>query len=135
MPTEPRGIRNNNPGNIRHGDKWDGLASIQGDESFCTFKTMQHGIRAMAKTLITYRDVHHLKNPGQVIKRWAPESDGNDTYSYVRHVEDLVQRKNWGMQGTEALAEYVRAICVHENGQRWAAKWMPYVVDGVGMAV
>lgn len=29
-----RGERNNNPGNIRHGAKWQGLASTQTDKDF-----------------------------------------------------------------------------------------------------
>jgi hypothetical protein len=35
----PRGIRNNNPGNIRrNSDPWQGLAERQGDVEFFTFK-------------------------------------------------------------------------------------------------
>ena len=35
----PRGIRNNNPGNIRHSDQWKGLTPEQPDPDFCTFST------------------------------------------------------------------------------------------------
>jgi seryl-tRNA synthetase len=56
----PRGIRNNNPGNIRrNGDPWQGLAERQGDVEFFTFKTIPiYGIRALARTLIAYQDKH-----------------------------------------------------------------------------
>jgi hypothetical protein len=38
----PRGIRNNNPGNIRrNADPWQGLAERQGDVEFFTFKDRQ----------------------------------------------------------------------------------------------
>jgi hypothetical protein len=30
---EPRGIRLNNPGNLRHGDKWQGMVDDQPDRS------------------------------------------------------------------------------------------------------
>ena len=33
----PRGIRNKNPGNIKLGTEWDGLASEQSDPTFCIF--------------------------------------------------------------------------------------------------
>ena len=34
----PRGIRNKNPGNIKLGTAWDGLADEQSDPTFCVFK-------------------------------------------------------------------------------------------------
>ena len=36
----PRGIRNNNPLNIRRSkDQWKGLAETQNDRAFCQFKS------------------------------------------------------------------------------------------------
>lgn len=50
MSIKPRGIRNNNPGNIRrNGDPWQGLAETQGDKEFFTFTTPVYGIRALAR--------------------------------------------------------------------------------------
>lgn len=49
-----RGIRNNNPGNIRLGGGWAGLVENQSDEIFCVFADMQHGIRALIKLLMAY---------------------------------------------------------------------------------
>jgi len=139
MKDKPRGIRNNNPGNIRENQytdyAWDGEAEGDWDPDFEEFTEMVYGIRAMAKILITYRDKHGLKNPEQVIKRWAPASDNNDTMAYIRHVEKMVNRKCWNMQSQVAIAEYVRAICTHENGAKWSSEWMRFVTEGVGMAV
>ncbi len=134
MEKEPRGIRNNNPGNIRLGSPWEGLAGQPRDKEFCTFESMAYGVRAMAMTLITYREKHNLKNPEQVIKRWAPAEDKNDTAAYIRHVERVVPRRLWNLQSKEALTAYIKAICTYENGVKWAAAWMPYVKEGVGMA-
>jgi NTP pyrophosphatase (non-canonical NTP hydrolase) len=135
MEKKPRGIRNNNPGNIRHKDAWIGLTPEQPDPSFCTFESMAYGIRALAKTLITYRDKYKLKNPEQVIKRWAPKEDGNDTAAYIRHVEKVVPRRLWNLEGKEALTEYARAICIHENGARWSSEWIMYLDEGIKMAL
>jgi hypothetical protein len=43
----PRGIRNNNPLNIRHSaDQWQGACEEQKDKSFVQFKSMAYGYRA-----------------------------------------------------------------------------------------
>ncbi len=54
----PRGIRNNNPLNIRRSkDKWQGLRALQTDTAFCQFETMAYGWRA-AFVLLT-RTYYH----------------------------------------------------------------------------
>ena len=44
----PRGIRNNNPLNIRRTakDQWKGLRAQQTDASFCQFESLEYGWRA-----------------------------------------------------------------------------------------
>ena len=47
-----RGIRNNNPLNIRRSaDNWQGAREEQTDQSFVQFKSMAYGYRAAWKTL------------------------------------------------------------------------------------
>ena len=42
-----RGIRNNNPLNVRRSkDKWQGMKALQTDASFVQFETMAYGWRA-----------------------------------------------------------------------------------------
>jgi len=43
-----RGIRNNNPGNIRIGINWLGRVIPGKDVSFVEFRTMPYGVRALA---------------------------------------------------------------------------------------
>lgn len=78
-----RGFRNNNPGNIEIGDKWQGL-SMGNDSRFCTFRSMAFGYRAMFKILISYskRGIHTID---QIISTWAPKCE-NNTRAYVRMV-------------------------------------------------
>ena len=46
----PRGIRNNNPGNIKkNGVDWDGLSEEQTDNTFFQFDDPVYGIRALTK--------------------------------------------------------------------------------------
>ncbi len=50
----PRGIRNNNPGNIRIGKtRWQGQKPVQSDGSFVEFETPAAGLRALMKVLLT----------------------------------------------------------------------------------
>ena len=45
----PRGIRNKNPGNIKLGTDWDGLAAEQTDPTFCIFDEAVMGITKFKK--------------------------------------------------------------------------------------
>lgn len=87
--TRPRGIRNNNPGNIERGrDKWDGMSQDQsGDDRFIVFDGPIWGIRAMAKILLNYQRIYSLKTTEDIIGRWAPKNE-NDTREYARFVAD-----------------------------------------------
>ena len=79
-----RGIRNNNPLNIRRNpaNQWQGLRPVQTDKLFCQFKAMKWGLRAAIKLLDNYIR-RGAQTPRQIISRWAPPSE-NDTASYVR---------------------------------------------------
>ena len=125
----PRGIRLHNPGNIRHGDPWQGLAPEQPDPEFCSFIAPEWGIRALARNLITYQDRHGLRTIRGIINRWAPPSglrpDGTrysqETLAYAEHVSSLT-----GFHVDESLDIHqhsycrplVEAIIRHENGQQ-----------------
>lgn len=81
----PRGIRNNNPLNIRKGCKWIGLSPKQTDKSFCQFTSMVYGVRAGFITLRTYICKHKCNTIEKIISRWAPQKE-NDTAAYIRAV-------------------------------------------------
>lgn len=87
-----RGIRNNNPANIRRGCNWKGMAKVQTDREFCQFYTMTWGVRALLVTLRTYVVKHHLHTVREIITRWAPPSDGNNTEKYIEYVEKAVSK-------------------------------------------
>lgn len=81
----PRGIRNNNPLNIRKGCRWIGLSPKQTDKSFCQFSSMVYGVRAGFITLRTYICKHKCNTIEKIISRWAPPKE-NDTAAYIRTV-------------------------------------------------
>lgn len=98
-----RGQRNNNPLNIRHGkSRWEGRTRVQTDAEFVTFKSMAYGYRAAWKLMETYR--LRLMQAGMsytlenIIHRWAPLEDNNDTQAYLRTVIRLLDYKVAGRQ-------------------------------------
>src|SRR5215470_15476174 len=84
-PTEPRGIRNNNFGNIKDGPFARSLPGYVGaDEGgFARFETPAHGNAAMDSLLDNYGR-KGAKTITDVISRWAPASDGNDVGAYAK---------------------------------------------------
>lgn len=118
----PRGLTNNNPGNLRKNetDKWQGLAELQTDPQFFQFQTAVWGIRAMARTLIAYQDKHGCHTVNDFINRWAPEVDHNDTQAYANHVAavmgvdpggNVIDVHQWAV-----LSPMIKAMILHENG-------------------
>lgn len=81
-----RGIRNCNPANIRHGSKWQGRRKKQTDKAFVQFVSMVWGVRALIVTLRTYVRKYELQSIREIITRWAPPADGNQTEAYILYV-------------------------------------------------
>ena len=76
----PRGIRNNNPLNIRRSkDQWQGLRAVQTDPSFCQFETLEYGWRAAFKLLTrTYYHTYRLftiRSISYLMPRWLRASE------------------------------------------------------------
>lgn len=84
---QTRGIRNNNPLNIRHStNKWQGMAPSQSDRAFVQFIARKYGYRAAFVLIRNYIGLHHANTIGKIVARWAPSSDGNNTQAYIRFV-------------------------------------------------
>jgi hypothetical protein len=130
-----RGIRNNNPGNIRiGGDKWQGLSAVQDDGAFFKFETARMGIRALARILITYQDKYGLASVAKIIARWAPPEDNNPTIGYASFV---ARHAGVGINDPLDLHDYedligvVEGIILFENG----LKTLPYDAETMDAAM
>ena len=123
MPTNPRGVRNRNPGNIdRSGTAWQGedrsADAIAREHRFCVFLTPQAGFRALAKVLLTYRRKYGLHTVADIIHRWAPPVE-NDTGAYVAQVARAVgvsPSATIDVREARVMFAIVKAIARHENG-------------------
>lgn len=118
----PRGIRNNNAGNIRRhvGNNWQGLSETQTDKEFCQFKGPEWGLRAIVRTLFTYQNKYGLKSVRAMINRYAPPNE-NNTEGYIKRVcTELGVAPTQDLELTdEVLSNLLRAIVAVENGQQY----------------
>jgi hypothetical protein len=81
-----RGLRNNNPGNIRRGNfRYKGEKETSNDPAFRQFESMEWGYRAMFVLLHTYATKHGCRTLRQMINRYAPPVE-NNTENYIRRV-------------------------------------------------
>lgn len=119
-PRLPRGIRNNNPGNIRAtSTAWRG-ERVGADPAFEVFATPEDGLRALARLLLTYWRRLGLRTVGAIVSRFAPPRE-NDTQAYIRHVAGAMGVRPdtpLALEDPAVLARLVKAIVRHENGLR-----------------
>lgn len=135
----PRGWRNFNPGNLRKGNDWRGLAPNGLDPEFDVFTTAEYGFRALVKTILNYRKKHGLRTIGQIISRWAPPNE-NDTAGYIRFVATAVGRPpdEEIELSRHNLFVMAKAIARKENGRRPdGADWFSdaSILAGVDLAL
>ena len=140
-----RGIRNNNPLNIRHSaDRWQGACKEQTDKSFVQFESMAYGYRAVWKTLQSYYNRFCQQSKPfrveNIISRWAPPSE-NDTEGYIRFVlgksglggrENLLPPSN--VDGYGKLSSLIAAMTCMECGIPLAQVDMEAICRGYRLA-
>ena len=115
----PRGIRNNNPLNIRRGNNWIGEVDNPTDKEFEQFQTMELGLRAAFLLLRRYILRYGLKTVYAVISRWAPPTE-NHTNLYIGRVcqlSRLTPETILEYEDREMMETLVWAMCIVENGQ------------------
>lgn len=83
----PRGLRNNNPLNIRiSGTPWQGKIEPNTDGQFEQFSSLEFGLRAALVNIRTYIRSYRIDTVQTIISRWAPCSDGNNVKAYIEVV-------------------------------------------------
>lgn len=130
MGREPRGLRNNNPLNIRlDGTHWQGEKEPSGDKSFKQFTTMAWGYRAAMVIIRTYYTKYNRRSVSRIIYRWAPPSE-NDTEAYIDTVcaeSGLGRFEVLDITSKDDMIALVAAMSYVENGVKAVMK---DVVDG-----
>lgn len=114
-----RGIRNNNPGNIRVSkDQWEGMTGDDG--AFVTFDSPESGVRALGKNLLSYGRQGY-DSIEKIINRWAPPNE-NDTQAYIDSVvaaTGIPATQSLDLSNPDTLSSLAQAISFHETGSRY----------------
>lgn len=123
---QTRGVRNNNPGNIKKtNDPWQGLKKYQSDPVFFQFEKPIYGIRAIARILINYQDslMKEKKENGisinYIVNKWAPPIE-NQTSNYINFIKKqngfISENITLDMHDFDKIFPIVKAIIHFENG-------------------
>ena len=136
----PRGLRNNNPLNIRASKKyWLGQTGTDG--TFCKFESMRWGYRAAFRLLHTYRTLYRITSIRQIIGRWAPPNE-NNTNAYIDKVCTLMGvEPHFCVFAGSTLDEDVYWCCVLAKAMTAIENGIPYkdvdndvIMDGYHLA-
>jgi hypothetical protein len=120
----PRGIRNNNPGNIKYsaGNNWLGRVPLEQntDKVFEQFTCYVYGVRAM---IILLRDTYikkwGLNTVAKIVNKYAPSGDKNNPLAYATTVASFF---GWDINQVitadkETIRKLVMAMAYFENGR------------------
>nr|DAK43976.1 MAG TPA: virion protein [Caudoviricetes sp.] len=130
--TTIRGLRNNNPGNIRISDTpWQGkipkAMNTDKNKAFEQFESLEYGLRALMKNAYTW--IERGKNTlEKLITVWAPPHE-NQTVNYIDYVARQMQipkNQEFKTLDKKFFVSLAKAITEMENGLSAAQKLVPY---------
>lgn len=117
--TGPRGIRNNNPGNLHYTGQAGATIETGHDGGSPVFQGMISG------SALLYRQIQRYFSRGintisQIDQKYAPEAGGSDVFAYTK---DLVKGTSKGANrklnsgDMETIFRIFKSTAIHDNGQ------------------
>lgn len=131
-----RGIRNNNPLNIRVGNAWLGEVEHPTDANFEQFVSMVYGLRAAFVLLRRYIERYKVDTIESIISRWAPATE-NAVGNYITYVASRLQqsaRVPITFDNKNKMCDLVAAMARFENGCEIAPTLISDAYDMVALA-
>jgi hypothetical protein len=118
----PRGVRNNNPGNlIQSNAPWDGKVPNPTDSQFEQFSSPQAGIQATAQNALRLQ-ANGAKSVFDLINKWAPpNAKGNTPMTTLAYINDVAAKMGVdpeqpiNLSDPQTLAKFTNAVIAHEN--------------------
>lgn len=119
----PRGIRNNNPGNLNYAGQ-DGATKEGGENGrFAVFSSMRDGISALHRQIQRYM-AKGINTIDAIVNKYAPSSDGNNVQSYIQQLVGATGKgANEILSGDDqgTVFKLIRGIINHENGKGYVS--------------
>ncbi|AGQ31601.1 hypothetical protein M495_14325 [Serratia liquefaciens ATCC 27592] len=119
----PRGIRNNNPGNLNYA-KQSGATKESGPNGrFAVFNSMTEGVSALYKQIQLYFQ-RGTDTISEIVNKYAPASDNNNVMAYIN---SLVKATGKGAHESLASSDMstifslLKGIISHENGKGYVS--------------
>lgn len=126
-----RGIKNNNPGNIRiSNERWQGKVpnSMNTDKVFEQFTSLTFGVRALIVLLRNYVSLYGLDTITKILHKYAPGFE-NNTAAYISAVSQrtgIAPNQVININDPATIKKLVTAISFVENG-----KAVPYLATAL----
>lgn len=113
----PRGIRNNNPGNLNFAGQKGATKEPGPGGRFAVFGTMEEGVAALVNQLKLYA-ARGIDTIADIVKKYAPAAE-NDVEAYIKALEKATGKKSnekLNLNDQATLVPLVDGIIAHENG-------------------
>lgn len=128
---EPRGIRNNNPGNLNFAGQAGATKEGGKNGRFAVFESMRDGISALYKQIQLYfsRGVNTIES---VVNKYAPADDNNNVQAYIKQLVGATGKQadeKLSGEDTETVFKLIRGIINHENGKGYVSD--PDILSGI----
>lgn len=118
----PRGIRNNNPGNIDYSGMYGQYFGATKEDGpggrFARFATAQHGLQALAVQIKRYANAGY-GTAMDIIGKWAPKGE-NNTKAYIESVSGAMgvsATTRLNLSDPKVMESLMNAVIKHENGR------------------
>lgn len=128
-PHDPRGIRNNNPGNLNYVGQAGAAKESGANGRFAVFQTAEEGLRALGNQLRLY-GTRGINSVRAIISKFAPASE-NNTKAYINSVSGglgVGADAALNLNDPRVLQSLMGAIIKVENGKN------PYSAEMIAAA-
>lgn len=120
----PRGVRNNNPGNLNYAGQEHARLESGPGARFASFGTMQDGVAALARQLRLYggRGTDTIED---IVKTYAPKADGNDVQAYIHALQGSTGFKagqHLNLSDPKVLSVLIKGIITHEGNAGYVSQ-------------
>jgi hypothetical protein len=130
----PRGIRNNNPGNLNYAGQSGAIKEGGKGGRFAKFGSMESGIRALGRQLKLYQS-RGINTIDELVNIYAPASDNNNTSAY-KHALSRATNKSRNSPlnlDDQTYFNLVKGIINHENGKGYVTD--AQIAKGLGVSL